>query len=199
MQSQVEIANRALQKCGAKRISSLDEASREAQEVKACYDACRNLELQSNFWTFAITRASLAALGSTPTFGRTYEYQLPANFLRLAPEDPTYFATKTDWLFEGRKILTSDPGPLLVRYVRNDAQPQEYHALFAEALAAKIALEVVEPLTQSTSKKQALGEEYVFHINAARRMNAIQAGAIAPEIDEWVRARLQPGNPLLPV
>lgn len=199
MTDQTSIANRALQKVGAKRISSLSEASREAQEVNSCYTSCLELELQSNFWTFSIRRVSLAALSSTPISGRTFEFQLPADFVRPAPEDPTYFATKTDYLYEGRKLLTNDPGPIIMRYVSRAVEEKDFHPLFAEALAAKIALEIAEPLTQSATKRDTLSQEYVFHISQARKVNAIIAGPIAPELDEWVRARLQPGNPLLPV
>lgn len=195
MASQVDIANRALQKVGAARIGSLTEGTREANSVQACYTQLKEAELQDNLWTFSIKRLSLAASSTTPAFGRTYQYQLPANFLRDAPYDPVTAPSPDDWLFEGRMLLTDDPGPVSLRYVARDIQEEEFDPLFAEALAARIALEIVEELTQSTSKQEALASNYAYHINRAKTANSILSGPIEPELDEWVYTRNIRANP----
>lgn len=189
MASRVDIANRALQKVGAARISSFDEGSREASAVKAAYDMVRDAELQRNLWTFSIKRAELAADSAAPAFGRTYQYSLPADYVRKAPLDPSMAPMPDDLLFEGRKVLTNDAGPLLIRYVSNDFSDETVDPLFAEALAAKLAVEVCEELTQSGAKREALSSDYLFAITQAKSINSIQAGPRAPEIDEWVYVR----------
>lgn len=193
MSTRVEIANRALQKVGAKRIGSFTEGSREADSVNVCFDILLKAELQTNLWTFAIKRASIAADSETPT-GRSYQYSLPDDFLRLAPADPSYAPLPSDFLFEGRKVLTSLTAPLKIRYVSFDIDTATVDPLFAEALAARIAMEVSEELTGSASKKDALENAYTFHVSKARQTNSILSGPIAPEEDEWVYTRYLAGN-----
>ncbi len=60
--SSLDIGNRGLQHCGAKRISSFSEISVAASEVSFAYDKLREAELQSNLWTFATKKAALRAI-----------------------------------------------------------------------------------------------------------------------------------------
>jgi len=189
MASRIDIANAALSKIGAARISSFDEGSREANAVKARYDSLKLAELQRNLWTFSIRRAQLAADSSTPAFGRSYQYQLPADYLRKAPLDPFRSDYPDDALFEGRLLLTDSAAPINVRYVSSTVEEESFDPLFAEALAARLAMELCEELTQSSSKRQSLASDYLFHVSQARSTNSIQSGPRAPEIDEWVGVR----------
>jgi len=193
--SQVDIANRALQKIGAARIDSFDEGTREANAVKACYESVRDSELQRNLWTFSIRRASLAADTATPAFGRSYQYSLPADYLRKAPYDRFSAPMPDDALFEGRKVLTDYAAPLEIVYVSNAESEETYDPLFVEALAARLAVEICEELTQSTSKRADLSNDYLFHISQAKSANSIQAGPKTPEVDEWVYVRQLEGSP----
>src|SRR5690242_8352988 len=63
--SKTDIGNRALQHCGADRITAFDEDSKRASEVAFVYDKVRVAELQRNVWTFATRRASLRAVDTT--------------------------------------------------------------------------------------------------------------------------------------
>lgn len=60
-----DIANRACQKVGAARIATgalLTENSREASEIRACYDFVRRAELRRNVWRFSIRTTALRAM-----------------------------------------------------------------------------------------------------------------------------------------
>jgi hypothetical protein len=64
----LDIANQALQKVGATRITSLVttvDTSKEADEVSFCYDKLRRAELRRNIWRFSIRRVILRAVGTT--------------------------------------------------------------------------------------------------------------------------------------
>jgi hypothetical protein len=74
--------------------------------------------------------------------------------------------------------------------VRCVQDPSEYDALFVEALAARLAFESCETLTNSNTKKQALWEEYLAAMGAARRANAIERPALTLPDDSWLQARL---------
>lgn len=61
----LDIINRALQKVGAQRITSLtDTTSPNAPEAVAMYDKIRSAELRRNQWRFAIRRAVMRPIGS---------------------------------------------------------------------------------------------------------------------------------------
>jgi len=60
-----DIANRALQYCGAPRIASFGDNSRAAAETQFCYHKLRQAELRKNIWRFSIRHAVLRAMDST--------------------------------------------------------------------------------------------------------------------------------------
>lgn len=189
MASKVEIANRALQKLGAKRISTLEEDSVNARTVLAAFESVKLAELESHVWSFAIARAELAADASEPDWGRANSFELPADFVRLAHPYPEDNSNADDWQIEGRKILTNDAAPIYLRYVKDVTDPNEMTPLFREALSARLALELCEALTQSNTKKDSLKDDYAEVITRAKKSNAIQrVSADLPE-DVWITAR----------
>ena len=88
MASNVEIANRALQMLGAERITSLTEDSVNARAVNAAFEPVKLAELRKHTWSFAVTRAQLAASATAPLFTKTTSYPLPSDFIRLLAPDP---------------------------------------------------------------------------------------------------------------
>ncbi len=194
MSSKLVIANRALQKCGVpKRLGTFEDDSQKGRAIRTCYDTLKNAELQNNAWTFSIRRVQLAALSSTPAFEYTFEYQLPADFLALAPLRPTKSDFSDDYEIEGRKLLSNSPGPVNLRIISRDTTEEWFHPLFVEGLASRIAYEIVEELTQSTSQKDSLATDYVKFISQARLRNAIEKGHVRSHIDSYEAVRFS-GN-----
>lgn len=189
MASEVEICNRALQMVGASRISVLTDNNPRAQECNRAYEPIRDAELRAHPWAFAIRRKSLAADSDSPSFGRENAFQLPSDFLRLQPLYPEDNDWDQDWLIEGRKIYTDDESPLKIRYVARIEDPNTFDPLFREALAAKIAEAICEPLTQSNTKMARVQNDYTRYIREARRTNAIERPAQEPPTDPWITAR----------
>jgi hypothetical protein len=198
-QSVTGIANRALQLVGASAILNLTDNSPEAREVSRAYDFCRQAELRAHRWNFAIKRAELAPDTATPVFGYQYQYQLPSDCLRvLLPNDATL-----DWKVEGKKLLTNwgtspfgagafgatvtPTAALYLRYVADIEDATYFDAAFCEALAARIAIAIVERLTQSNQKKSQLKDDYRFAIAEASAINAFEKlPAEAPDDDYWL-------------
>jgi hypothetical protein len=156
MASKVEICNRALQKLGAKRIVEIDEDSNNARACNAAYEILKDALLEEHEWNCGIARAQLAASSTAPEFGRSYAYQLPTDFIRLAHPYPEENSLDLDYQIEGRYIVSDWEAPLNIRYVYSIDDPNEMSPLFREALATKIAYELCEELTQSNSKKAEL-------------------------------------------
>lgn len=188
MASEVDIANRALQKLGAERIVSLSQDSENARACNLLYDSIRDAELRAHPWNFAIKRAQLAADVTAPAFGPAAAYTLPSDCLRVLPTDENW--NTHDWKIEGRKILTDDGAPLDVRYICRVTDPNQYDALFIEALACAIAQELCEQLTQSNTKAQMVRSDYTTAIRTARKLNAFENISAEPQTDEWITVRL---------
>lgn len=190
MASEVDIANRALQKLGAERITSLTQNSENARAANLCYTSIRDAELRAHPWNFAIKRAQLAADSTAPAFGFSYSYTLPSDCLRLLPPDVSVNYNTHDWQIEGRKILTDEGAPLQVRYIKREEDPNQYDSLFIECLSAKIAIELCEQLTQSNGKGQAARDDYIRAIREARKMNAFENISAEQMTDTWITCRV---------
>lgn len=189
MASEVGICNRALQKLGAKRITDLTDDNVNARACNAAYEAVRDALLEDHFWNFAIERAELAADATAPAWGRANAYQLPSNFICLAPNYPEDNFNSKDWIIEGQKIITDDADPIYIRYVKRVTDPNFMTSLFREALSTKLAFELCEELTQSNTKKAQLEKDFSMIIARAKRSNAFQQVSQQPPEDTWVTVR----------
>lgn len=126
-------------------------------------------------------------------------FHLPSGFLRRAPQDPragavSYLGAPSglpydDWELENDLLVTSQIGPLMLRFVADMVDVTRMHAMFCEGLAARLALEVVEPLTQSGAKLGTISKMYQTFMSEARLVNAIEIGAEEPPEDDWITCR----------
>jgi len=189
MASEVDICNRALQKLGAKRITSLSEDSVNGRACNSAYEIIRDAELRAHPWNFSIQRSELAADATSPDWGRANAYQLPSDFIRLLEDYPEDNSNSKDWQIEGRKIYSDDDDPIYIRYIARVEDTSAYDSLFIEALAAKLAFELCEELTQSNTKKEGLRSDYEQAIRQAKRANAIENIAAEPPQDTWITVR----------
>jgi len=199
MASKTDIANRALTKLGDDRITDLLDDTERARTINSMYDICRDAELRAHVWNFAIKRASLPRLVTVPEFGFDFEFQLPAQCLRLIQvNDWWYWWGNTDYVtisnaefaVEGRKILTNYNAPLQIRYMESIDDPGLYDSLFVEAFACRLALEACERITQSNTKLQAIQQQYEATIRQAVKVDAIENPPVQLPDESWMLSRL---------
>lgn len=199
MASQVEVCNRALTKLGAKRITSINDPSKSAQCLASLWDTVRMAELRRAFWQFAISRTSLAALGTAPAWGYTKQYQLPTDYLRLIQVNEYYaspalvdYREGDDSLYaiEGDKILTNLGAPLKLRYVADVTDPGVFDPLFVECLASKLAYEACYEITNSNQQKDVAANDYKAAKIEAVRIGAIEKPPVGIPDDAWILGRL---------
>ena len=148
------------------------------------WDNVRDSLLQSYPWNFAIKLASIAVDGTAPAWGYDRRYLLPTDFLNLLSikEDP-------DYRIIGKYIHTDASAPLKIKYTARIESAGQFDPLFAEALAATIAVEICEVLTQSNTKKQMLIAERDRTIANAYAADAIQDPPQELTDSEWLKAR----------
>lgn len=95
-----DIANRACQLVGAARIAAgalLTENSRQASEIRACYDMLRRYELERNVWRFSIRTTALRPMDNNNAKIITFGAYNPAtsysiNDIIVGDDNQIYFS-----------------------------------------------------------------------------------------------------------
>lgn len=199
MPSRVDVINRALIKLGTPTVADPSEDSEQAIKAGLVFDSLLLAELRRNPWSFAVTRALLAPLATKPAYEWAYQYQLPADFVRVVQiNDYWDFAgvrEATDaptvpYALESGMILTNFTAPLKLRYVRNvSSDPNSWDAAFIEAFACRLAEELSETLTKSATKKAVMQNDYREGIREAKRVNAIELPPVPLPDNSWITGR----------
>ena len=191
MASTVEIVNRALLKLSAGRIEALDEDTEEARLASAAWPTVRDAELQAHPWSFALARTTLSTVDTAPAFGFARALQLPADFLRLVMVgESACDHAAIAWTIEGKRLLTNaDPG-LALLYVRRITDPTLFSPAFVEAVACRLAMELCDVITGSTSKLQMLEAMHERALAEARRLSSFhRPPQPLVETRGWIGAR----------
>lgn len=191
MASQTDIINRALSKLGEPGISNaLTTNTKPARVMIRMWEHICDAMLQAYPWKFALIRTNLSADVATPEYDWDLQYSLPSDYLALfdIKNNPKY-------TIEGSsdntlKILTNTAAPLYIRYIRRITNTGQFHPLFNEALAARLAYEGCEEITDSNTKKKDLLIDLNMTITQAYQVDAIAIPAEQFPEDEWIKARL---------
>jgi hypothetical protein len=118
-------------------------------------------------------------------------YRLPANWLRMAPQDPkmasgvrqnmTAGMAYNDWEVEEPYLFTADTSPFVLRFVADVTDVSTMHPLFCEVWAARMAIELADTLTQNGDKQGVAAGLYERYMDAAQMLNAVEAGTTEGE------------------
>lgn len=183
MATSIEICNIALDKLGALRISGFDQNTKESRACNLNYTNCRDQVMSEIPWTFAVKRATLAPDVDTPAWEFSYAYTLPADCLHLIELDgnPNYRK-------EGRKIYTDEGTSLNIKYIYRNENTSEYTPLFVNMLSTYLASTICESLTQDTTQRQLLMQEYMDAMDRAKGEDARNDPAQDIVEDDWVIA-----------
>lgn len=199
--SETHIANLGLQILGAPSIINLTDDTLSAREMNLAYASVRDAELNRRRWRFSIVRASLAALAAAPS-GDDFErqFQLPGDFIRLIEGgDLSSVVDLSDYRgrigaqysIEGRRILSNLSAPLAIRYISRITDTTLFTPSFDMALAAKLAFQTCEKITQSTTKQETCRATYKEAIRDAAIAQALELPSEAIGDDTWIMARAQ--------
>ena len=182
--SNVDICNQALTFLGADRIMSLTENNENARRCNSIFEQTRDEVLRGHPWNFAIERAALATLSTTPEYEWSVQYQLPVDCLRV-------LATNTrdmEYKIEGKRLLCDDSG-VKIKYIKRVTDPTQFDSMFTEALAAKLSAKLAYPITESKTLFDAATKLYGEILADARSADG-QEGTPDPIRDGgWIDAR----------
>ena len=160
----IQIINKSLLKIRRKTITSITEDSAEGRAANVLYTLERDSVLASHPWNFAIERTKPQLLSATPAFEFDYQYQLPADCLRVL------YLYDSDQRFkvEGRKLLTNEGSPKVV-YIKRITDTSQFSPLFVDALSTKLSAELVVALTDDDAAAEVLYSQFKDKMREAKR------------------------------
>lgn len=160
--------------------------------------------VEPNPEVYGVTLKSLVLpypLGTGPSSDNNTKnvYRLPYGFLREAPQDPkagssSYLGAPSglsynDWTFGGDYFTSVDGDLIVFRFVADIEAVPEMDQMFCEGFACRLAMELAEPLTQSTEKLTVIGQVYTKFMSEARIVNGIETGSTEPPEDDYITCR----------
>lgn len=169
----LDICNLALSRLGESPLERLDaNGSLPSRMCYMHYHPVRREVLCTNRWSFATARTTLQS--SEPAAGdgsHQLRHSLPPDCLRVLG------VNSRNWTLRGRAVYCPAPEIRLL-YIADVEDTTLFEPLFIEALVLRLAWKLCIPLINSTTARQALGEEYqrvalpqAAHFNAVQHMS----------------------------
>lgn len=193
----IKICNMALSLAGVtKRINSLGDTTIEANQCSIYIDSSRDGLLQEHAWRFATKHAPLAlAAEAHPKWEYVYSYPVDCiRMLGVFGEGSDIY--RQEWLrtaYEPRhlprlyELYSMNSGRVILcnlekaygEYVSSTIDPLQYPPLFTEALAYRLAMELVVPLAAGNfNNRDKLAQYYMRALSKAIEADANEAFTI---------------------
>lgn len=191
--SSVQIANLALTRIGQKPITSMDDTNNAAILVSLHYDETRKAVLRAVPWKFALRRAELGALASGPVYGWGYAYQLPTKALYVVStsmDEDGNGGTGEAWDIEGRAVVTDAAPPIRIQFIEDVTDATLFDPMFVDALAEKLAAEVVYGITKQAAARERLLQSYAAKIDTAAAVDGQQGSQSIIESNQLINVRV---------
>lgn len=192
MASEIEVYKAAALGVGSEtEITSPTDPRPLAKKIRAAWNINRRAAIREGSWNFAMKRVSLPALLEAPAFGFSWQFQLPADFLRLIEVHgtDTRYLTETEFQIEGRKILCSRAAPLPIRYQADVVEPSLWDDTFAAAFGQRIACEIGRSIAGSTFDRDGAWGKYQALLKDAKRVDAMENPPLDQAESDWIIAR----------
>lgn len=140
-------------------------------------------------------------LGTGPSNQTTTKniFVLPAGYLRKASQAPKTGLNPLggpsgiifdDWLIENGCLVSSEIGPITLRFVANFTDVARMHTLFCEGVAARLALAIVDTITQDKGQMQLVAKVFKEWEDKAKVVDAIEDEFTDSPDDDYLTVRL---------
>jgi hypothetical protein len=188
--SETSIMNQALDLLEEEPILSPDDDRAAVRWMQRNYQPVMDSLLRMHPWNFASARTALAAVSEPPSSGWSYQYDLPADCLRVLPlNGGTLNGASVPYIIEGRRILSNAGAPLSISYIRRVTDTNQMDALFVQVFAATLASRAANWLTGKQGYSQALKQQAGELMLQAQIVDALEGSPAEPEADDWVNGR----------
>lgn len=174
--TETNICNLALGWMGANLIFNMeDEDNVEVRLCRVNYPFARDAVLEMRDWTFACDRVILAPEQSEPVFEYSHKFLLPGHCIRVRriSDEPNFVNASFMWEKEGRHILC-DSEQIYVKFIRRIEDPTYFSPSFAQAVAARLGMELCLPLSASGETYKTLANIYGIKLEEGSSMDGMQ-------------------------
>nr|BDD45684.1 hypothetical protein 3 [Alphaproteobacteria bacterium] len=168
----ITLCSRALVRIGAAPITSFSDGTAESEIAATLYESVRDALLSAYGWSFATTQVALTQLAQDPQADYSYAFGLPNDFLRaLSAGSNTKSRGANFRIVNG--ALHTNVSAVTLNYIAlvNESGFPPY---FAQALVSRLAAEFCIPVTENTSRAQALFALAEQEYEQARQIDAQQ-------------------------
>jgi hypothetical protein len=194
MPGYVSIANLAAQKLGEDdRLTDPDDNTLLGRSVAAVWNEMRRAVLREHPWNCAMKRWQLASRVVTAPetiLPWLYAFPLPEDLLRLHEViEPVW--PRDAWQLEGNDILAMEPGPLLIRGVRDLTETGQFDDLLVEAFAFRLAFQIADRITGDRQRRADMWDGYRTALMRAKIVDGRENPPIPSSFEDstWVLAR----------
>lgn len=166
---ELTIINKALLRCGLPLAAALQDCDWNAAFV---FDTCSKEVLRQFTWSFARKIAALQ-MNASAEHGWRHSYNLPADCLRVVDVhcmSDMRTPKATYEIIAGK--LCANVSPCYLRYVSSSIPVASYPIDFADAVAARIAVEIASLSTQSMGLAPQLLQSYELSLIKAQATDA---------------------------
>jgi hypothetical protein len=199
MANETDFLNDALGQIGAMPISAIDDQSTNANYCLRFWPTLRQAMIRTHHWNFAMARRVLHQDPTAPAFEFIYQYQLPAELLKVVEFNGSGVITNPDaswpyswtsrYIIEGRMLLTNDTEVRIV-YLQDVTNPDLWDSMFYQAAAAWLASKLAAAIQKSEKMAQVKLEEAMkIFLPLAMAVDGQEGTELPSTIDNLLRVR----------
>jgi hypothetical protein len=168
----VGLCSRALIRLGAAPITSFADGTAESEIAGALYSPTRDAMLSAYSWSFAYGQMELTPLVDSPVADYQKAFQLPNDYLRAMSAGQGGRGRGLHYRI-ARGALHTDAAAVTLSYIFRPEE-EEFPPFFDMALIARLAAEFCIPVTENTSRAEALYRLADVEFARARQIDAQQ-------------------------
>lgn len=168
----VGLCSRALIRLGAAPITSFADGTAESEIAGALFGPTRDALLSSYPWSFASGQVELTSLVDAPVADFQNAFALPNDFLRAVSAGSAGRGRGLHYRI-ARGALHTDSESVILSYIFRPEE-EEFPPYFDMVLIARLAAEFCIPVTENTSRADALYRLADIEFAKARQIDAQQ-------------------------
>ncbi len=168
----ITLCSRALVRIGALPITSFSDGTAEAEISETLYESVKDALLSSYGWSFATMQAQLTQLVSPPIADYAYAFGLPNDFLRALSAGSNTKSRGVNFRISSGALHTN-ASAVTLNYIAN-VDESGFPPYFTQALVSRLAAEFCIPVTENTSRAEALFRLAEKEYEQARQIDAQQ-------------------------
>ncbi len=170
--SDIALCSRALIRIGAAPIASFNDGTAESEIAGALFAPVRDALLSAYSWSFATGQVELTQLEDPPLADYANAFQLPNDFLRAMSAGSGGRGRGLNFRI-ARNAVHTDAGEVLLTYIFRPGE-EEFPPYFDAALIARLTAEFTIPVTENTSRAEAMFRLAELEFGRARQIDAQQ-------------------------